>query len=77
MVREVDGEVVVLDVETDKVHQLNATASFIWRLCEEGQAPEVMARRLAERFDVAESVAFQDASVIIEQLRALGLVVEG
>jgi len=77
MVREVDGELIVLDVETDKVHQLNASASFIWRLCEEGQPPEAMAQRLAERFDVAEDVAFQDTRDIIGQLRALGLVVEG
>jgi hypothetical protein len=36
MEREVDGEIILLDTESNLVHQLNKTASLIWRKCQEG-----------------------------------------
>ena len=43
MVREIDGEIVVLDTRSSQVHQLNRTASFIWRMCAQASTPQAMA----------------------------------
>ena len=77
MVREVGDEVVLLDVEADKVHQLNGTASSIWRMCEQAESPEAMARVLAEQYDVQPDVALKDVNETLEKLQALKLLVSG
>ena len=74
LVREVDGEVLVLDVEADRIHQLNASASFIWRLHERGaDAPEI-ASALAIEFDLDKHKAYTDVKAALEQFRALKLI---
>lgn len=76
VVREVDGEILLLDTESDQIHQLNQTASFIWRSCD-GTAPaEVIAARLAKKFDVEEDIAWRDVIETLGRLQALGLIVE-
>ena len=32
--REIDDELLVLDTESNRIHQLNRTAGVIWRLCD-------------------------------------------
>jgi hypothetical protein len=74
MVREIDGQLVVLDTEANKLHQLNVTAGFIWRLCETGASIDTIAARLAESFDVAEPTARQDVLQTLATLRDLNLI---
>jgi hypothetical protein len=76
LVREVEQEVVLLDTAGDRVHQLNATASFIWNRCEQAQTPEELARWLAEAFDVDAEIALQDTMATLDTLRDLKLVHE-
>ena len=76
MVREVGGDLLVLDVEADKVHQLNVTAGLIWRMCESETPPEATAQLLAERFDVDAEVALNDIRKTVAELRALNLLVD-
>ena len=74
-VREVDGEVVVLDTESDQIHQLNRTASFIWRNCAEVTSANELAILLATEFDVEEHIALKDVIETLSTLRALRLIV--
>lgn len=76
LVREVDHEMVLLDTAGDRVHQLNATASFIWNRCEQAQTPEELAQWLADTFDVDVAVALQDTLATLGTLRELKLVEE-
>lgn len=76
MVREIGDDLLVLDVEADKVHQLNVTAGLIWRMCESETSPEATARLLAERFDVDAEVALNDIRKTVAELRALNLLVD-
>jgi Coenzyme PQQ synthesis protein D (PqqD) len=76
LVREVEHELLLLDTAGDRVHQLNATASFIWSRCEQAQTPEELARWLVEAFDVDAEVALQDTMATLDTLRDLKLVRE-
>lgn len=75
MVREIEDDLIVLDVEADKVHQLNQTAKFIWQHCDEALTPEAIADRLAAQYDVDAAVALKDVREMMERLHALNLVV--
>jgi hypothetical protein len=74
LIREVGGEVLVLDSESDQIHQLNSTASFIWQNLKDGASASETARRLAEQFDVDENMALADVEDILGKLRALGVI---
>ena len=74
MVREVDGEILVLDTLSNQVHQLNRTASFIWRMGNEGTLPQTIASALAAEFTVDEATVFTDVVETLAKLRSLNLL---
>ena len=74
MIREVNGEVLLLDSRTDQIHQLNGTASFIWRMCRQGASEQDTAARFALAFDVDEKTALDDVAKMQAQLRVLNLL---
>ena len=73
-VRMVDGEVVVLDRQSDLIHQLNHTASYIWDRCDGQSTVAEIANQLAEAFHVDADTAVQDVAITIGQLQSLGLL---
>ena len=76
MVRDLESDLLLLDTEADQIHQLNQTATFIWRHVEEAPSPETLAGLLAVAFDVDEQVAHRDVLEVLERFRTLNLVVE-
>jgi hypothetical protein len=76
MVRDLESDLLLLDTDGDQIHQLNQTASFIWRHVEEAPSLERLAGLLAEAFDVDEQVARQDVHKTLQRFRALNLVVD-
>jgi hypothetical protein len=74
--REVDDELLLLDTEWNRIHQLNKTASFIWRKCDEVASATELAELLAKEFDVEQDVALRDVGDMLDRLRALDLIVE-
>jgi len=75
ILRRVQQELLLLDTEFKKIHQLNETASFIWDNWE--QVPDVVeiAKLLAQKFEVDEDVALSDVSAMVGRLRELNLLV--
>jgi hypothetical protein len=73
-VREVDGEILVLDLRSNQVHQFNQTASFIWKCCGQGMAPDVIAAALAAEFDVDGETARRDVEDTLFRLRTIDLL---
>lgn len=71
--REVDGEILLLDTESNLIHQLNRTASFIWRKCQEGASPWEIADVLAKEFEVEEDKVRSDVARTIAQLEQIGM----
>lgn len=76
LVRETDGELILLDTESNQVHQLNPTASTVWRLHHEGWAPQAIADALAERYVVSAEQAQADVSTVLTRMRALKLLAD-
>jgi len=71
----IDGEVVILDRRSQKIHQLNEAGSFIWDKCDGATPVSEIVRSVTERFDVEHDVAMADVERAVEELRSLDLLV--
>jgi hypothetical protein len=76
VVREVSDGVLMLDMEADQIHQLNATAGFIWRHCDGMASAADIAASVAQEYDVDEAAATRDVERALSELRAVKLVVD-
>ena len=74
--REIDDELLVLDTESDRIHQLNRTASIIWRLCDASTSTDTIVSTLTEAFDVPRKTAERDVAATLQQLQDLKLIVD-
>lgn len=72
--REVEGEMVVMDKESEQIHQLNQTASFIWQRCDGEHDEQEIAEELAEAFEVDRETALQDVADTLNKLEEIGLL---
>jgi hypothetical protein len=75
IVRVIDGDLVLLDTESDLIHQLNATAHLIWSRCDESRSVEEIAQLLVKEFDVERDVAMEDVLKTLRRLQALRLII--
>jgi hypothetical protein len=73
-VREVNGEFLLLDGQVNQIHQLNATASFIWRICGTGAEVHEIASDLATEYGLQMQAALKDVSETVAKLRSLNLL---
>ena len=74
--REIEGEVVALDLKTSSYLGINETGGTLWPLLQEGTDEEALVRKLVETFDVSESTAQRDVKAFVEALRERGLLLE-
>lgn len=72
--REVDDDLLLLDTDSDQIHQLNLTARFIWQRCDGEQSAEQIAGMLAEVFAVEPQVALEDVVETLGKLQSLKLL---
>lgn len=77
VVREVSDGILLLDMKGAHIHQLNATAAFIWRHCDGVATAADIATSLAREYDVEEAAAVKDVEMALSELRTLNLVVDG
>lgn len=72
----IDGEVVIVDLRSGRVHHLNATASYIWQACAEGAGESDIATRLAEACDPPPPAAdvARDVRDALAKFERLGLL---
>lgn len=73
--RTVEGEMVVVDPESEKIHQLNETASFIWQRCDGNHDRQQIVDDLATAFEVDAETAAQDVANVLGKLEEIGLLV--
>jgi len=77
VVREVSDGILLLDMEAGRVHQLNATAGFIWLRCDGVASAADITASIAREYGLEEGAAARDVEMALSELRALNLVVEG
>lgn len=73
-VKHVGEELLVLDEENGQIHQLNRTASFIWKQCDGKTSVEEIARRMERVFHVDPADAARDVHAAVDKLNDLGLL---
>jgi coenzyme PQQ synthesis protein D (PqqD) len=72
--REIDGEAVIISPEDSHVHELNETASLIWKHADGKQSVDEIAARVATEYEVAIQVARADVRELIAALSAKHLL---
>lgn len=70
----VGEEVVILDRTANQVHQLNATAGFIWRRCDGHHTPAGIADAVVAAFEIDAETARDAVLTALHQFRQLGLL---
>jgi hypothetical protein len=74
--REIDGEVVALDVERSHYLNLNATGCVLWLLLAHGATQRQLVDKLIEEFDVGEPTARDDVEAFLASCRENGLLAD-
>jgi len=74
VVQNVGSEVLLLDMNGNKLHQLNTTASMLWEAIDGVRSVSDLATILVEAFDIEKERALDDVSQTMKVLREAGLV---
>lgn len=72
--REVEDETVIIDKYTGEIHQLNATASFIWDALDGSTSLTDIVQNYATNFNIEINQADLDVRAVIESLVNLGIL---
>jgi len=73
-VYELDDEALIFDPQSSDTHRLNATALFIWRMCDGNNPPQRIAEALTENYEVGWDSAREHSERILQELHTHGLV---
>jgi hypothetical protein len=72
--REIEQEVVILDLRSATYLRLNAAGSVLWHQLEAGATFEQMERFLSHRFGLEGEVAQRDVTAFVESCATKGLI---
>lgn len=75
--REIGGEIMIISPEDSQVHELNATASLVWKQADGTKTQEEIAAQLAAEFEVELDAAQADVAELMHRLGEKNLLVEG
>ena len=73
-VQHVGDESLVLDMESDQIHQLNTTAAWILGQCDGERTVDSIIKDFAEIFSLDLEKATTDVNAVIEQLNRAGVI---
>ena len=73
--QEVDGEVVLVHLQTNSIYTLNATGARFWALFAAGHDPPHVRRELCREFDVDPAQLEIEVDALLESLAREGLIV--
>jgi hypothetical protein len=74
VVREIEGETLILDGQTGLVHQFNQSAGIIWLCCDGSLSVSDIANRLSVEYDLSATDVEQDVVDTIGKFQELGLL---
>ncbi len=70
----VEGDCLILDLESGRYFGIGEVGGFIWRLLDGGRSIEEIADRVARHYEVSRERAAEDAQELVQQLSELGLL---
>ena len=73
-VREINGEMFIVDIEKETLHNINETGAFLWKCFARGIDAAIAAKSLANEFDVTEEEALADTKEFLKTLEMKGLI---
>ena len=76
ILQEVDGESLILDNNTQEIHQLNDTATFIWQRCTGNNSIANIISQVIKNYDISDDSARADVLGVISNLKDLKLLDE-
>jgi len=74
-IRVIDEEVVIVDIDSGDVHQLNPTASFIWQQCDGKTTFEQIVSSVVAHYEISQAQAGQDVASVVDDLQKLNLLI--
>ena len=72
--RNVEGEVVALDLARSEYLTVNATGRVLWDALADGATEQEIVRRIVASFAVDEATAAADVAALLAELRTRGIV---
>jgi hypothetical protein len=72
--REIDGDLVILDLRSSTYLTANASASVLMRQLTEDQTLPELVKALVDEFEIPEQRARQDAQAFVDELSERGLL---
>ena len=72
--QELDGEMVLVQLQTNRIYSLNETGARFWALLDAGMTVPEIRRRLLEEYDVADAALDAEIASLLAMLRAERLV---
>jgi len=76
MARELDGDVVILDITSGRYFSINDVGALVWDRLEVDTDRDTLVSAVTTTFDVDSKIAEQDIDALLEQLTEAGLISE-
>ncbi len=76
MMQQVEGDSVLLDIDSGEYFSLNEVGGRLWELCDGSRSVGDIAEVICSEYDVTPDAAVDDACELLESLAGAGLVVE-
>jgi PqqD family protein of HPr-rel-A system len=71
---EIDGEAVILEIESGQIFHLNRLGSRIWRMLDDAPSLDALCAELQQRYDVAAETCRQEVAEFVDTMHARGLL---
>ena len=73
-VREINGELYILQRGTARVHCTNTTGTRIWAMIKAGKPAHFIAERLCTEYEVSKDQAEEDVKIFLAELKNRSLI---
>lgn len=76
MMQQVEGDCVLLDIDSGEYYSLNEVGGRVWELCDGTRSVGAIAETLCTEYDVPQETTLADAHELLASLADAGLVAE-
>jgi hypothetical protein len=76
IVQQVEGQAVLLDIDSGEYFSLNEVGGIVWELCDGSHSLGSMVEAVCEQYDAEPAVVLSDVGELLEGLSGAGLIAE-